>query len=258
MTFNRKLWLEPFSFDQAPAWPCPGCGSGTLEIKRDSWQYRISAASRAAMDHECDLENTSGVVICFFDCSRADCSESCAVAGHYSTKFVSDSDRNPVSIAVCTPTMIDPPPPIIRLPAKCPEPVRREASRAFTLFWADYAACLNSIRHAIELVLTDLWIPLRHRVTDKKSGGIRVERFLLHQRIERLQKQRPRLASLCARLMAVKHLGNAGSHPGDVSAEDALDGFEIVEEVLASVYGDAGRLDRTVKEINRRRGPRRQ
>jgi hypothetical protein len=36
-----------------------------------------------------------------------------------------------------------------------------------------------------------------------------------------------------------------------------LDGFEIAEDVLAAVYGDGGRLEKTVKEINKRKGPRR-
>ncbi|QEH36352.1 hypothetical protein OJF2_49130 [Aquisphaera giovannonii] len=58
--------------------------------------------------------------------------------------------------------------------------------------------------------------------------------------------------------MAVKNLGNAGSHPGDkVTHDDVFDGFDILERVLEDMYSEhPGELAKAVKEINRRKGPR--
>jgi Domain of unknown function (DUF4145) len=257
MALDRTLWLASFAKDWLPAWPCPGCGATSLSPVDKTWRAGASARSLVeSRKHPHDATTDEGVCCLLIRCGRPDCRETCAVIGRYETWDVDDED-SPGLQTVCTPAMIEPPPPIIRLPAACPKPVKREVGRDFALFWSDHAACLNSIRHAIELVLADLGVPPRHRVTDKKTGAVRIERFVLHQRIDRLRKQRPRMASLCERLVAVKHLGNAGSHPGDVFIEDALDCFEIVEDVLAAVYGDGGRLEKTVKEINKRKGPRR-
>jgi hypothetical protein len=61
------------------------------------------------------------------------------------------------------------------------------------------------------------------------------EALSLHSRILEYRAKRPDVAEL---LLAVKWLGNAGSHPGTgtVSQEDLLDGFEMLEQVLDEVY----------------------
>lgn len=80
----------------------------------------------------------------------------------------------------------------------------------------------------------------------------------LHARIEKLEKKRPKLKDICNRMLAVKHLGNAGSHPGDVvEVEDVFDGFDILERVLHDTYSDhESALAKMVNQINRRKGPR--
>ena len=57
---------------------------------------------------------------------------------------------------------------------------------------------------------------------------------------------------------AVKHLGNAGSHPGiKVTDDDVFDGFDILERVLQDMYSDdSSELSRTVTQINMKKGPR--
>jgi Domain of unknown function (DUF4145) len=80
----------------------------------------------------------------------------------------------------------------------------------------------------------------------------------LHERIEKLEQDKPKLKQICHRMMAVKHLGNAGSHPGvEVDAKDVFDGFDILERVLFDMYsGNESELAKTVAQINKRKGPR--
>ncbi len=256
MPLDRAVWRKEFVKDRMPAWSCPHCGYSTLVLDEKSFQSGQSVASREVMSEDYYIPEEDAGAACFMvQCSRNDCREVCAVAGRY---FKADIDLNNgrgATAIVCVPTTVVPPPPLIRLPAKCPEPVRLEATRAFSLYWSDAAACLNSVRQAVELFLTDLGIPKAHKVA-KATGGRRLVKWKLHDRIEILEKRRPGLKKQCDRLMAVKHLGNAGSHPGEVGNDDALDGFEILEDVLAAVY-EGGNLDRAVREINRRGGPRR-
>lgn len=59
-------------------------------------------------------------------------------------------------------------------------------------------------------------------------------------------------------MVAVKHLGNAGSHAGEkVARKDVFDGFDILERVLNDMYTDhETELAKMVAQINKRKGPR--
>jgi hypothetical protein len=142
---------------------------------------------------------------------------------------------------------------MIVIPNDCPKEIKQEVTAAFALFWNDNSACLNRIRNALELILTDLKVP-RTKITSKNK---RV-RYSLHERIEILEGKKPKLKDICDRMMAVKHLGNAGSHPGDkVERKDVFDGFDILERVLRDMYSTTeGALTKMVRQINKRRGPR--
>ena len=57
--------------------------------------------------------------------------------------------------------------------------------------------------------------------------------------------------------MAVKWLGNAGSHSGTtVSAEDVLDAYELMEKLLAEVFNEESKkLKALAKKIIENKGP---
>jgi uncharacterized small protein (DUF1192 family) len=57
--------------------------------------------------------------------------------------------------------------------------------------------------------------------------------------------------------MAVKWLGNAGSHAAPLTADDVLDGFEILEHALDKLYSERDeRVGALTRAINRRKAPR--
>ena len=59
----------------------------------------------------------------------------------------------------------------------------------------------------------------------------------LHSRIKLLPKKYHDIQDI---FMAVKWLGNAGSHSGTVSADDVLDAYELMQKLLAEVFNDEG------------------
>jgi Domain of unknown function (DUF4145) len=216
-----------------------------LEIVKNSFQTVMDRATYCIPDNEFDAEMVTGRFVCLLLCAR--CHESCAVSGDFSNEVL---PWDGTQIQNCIPRSITPPPPMIAIPKACPKPLRDEVVAAFSLYWIDLSACLNRIRNALELLLDDL--KARKWSNDKKN------RLSLHHRIENLKKKRPKLEELCDRMMAVKHLGNAGSHPGiNVVHEDVFDDFDILERFLEDMYSEhPGELARTVKQINQRKGPR--
>jgi hypothetical protein len=193
----------------------------------------------------------SGRFSCVLRCPR--CGEICAAAGNIWIDYIGVDESNYDLTPTCHPQIVTPSPQIIPIPKKCPSPVKSEVQAAFLLYWADHAASLNRIRNALELVLTELKVP---RTTVNRSG--RRQSIKLHDRIVALETRKPALQPLCGRMMAVKHLGNAGSHAGEkVEKNDLFDAFDILERMLGEMYGTTdGDLARIVREINKRKGPR--
>jgi hypothetical protein len=250
MPINRNMWVShSISAYGVPEWPCPNCNLPALELVKDTFQTIMDRATYNFPDDEFDPELATGRFVCLIRCPR--CHESCAVSGNFSNE-IDPSDGNYVQCG--TPRSITPPPAMISIPKVCPKAVRVEVVAAFSLYWIDLAACLNRIRNARELVLDNLKVP--KSTVDRARGKKR--RLTLHDRIVKLEQRRPKLKEICERMMAVKHLGNAGSHPGvQVVADDVFDGFDILERVLEDMYSERpGELARAVKQINQRKGPR--
>jgi hypothetical protein len=89
-------------------------------------------------------------------------------------------------------------------------------------------------------------------------GIERTEVSTLHQRIEALLKVQPEMAE---DLMGIKWLGNAGSHQSSVSLEDLLDGYQVMEHALDTLFGQrvkAKRAATVAKDLTRKHASKRQ
>jgi len=91
------------------------------------------------------------------------------------------------------------------------------------------------------------------RFLKTKTG--RLHRLTLHDRITALPKKRENVKE---KLLALKWLGHAGSHPGEaLSRDDVLDMYEVLEYVLVEIYSSPHKkVERLTRTINRRKGPR--
>lgn len=114
---------------------------------------------------------------------------------------------------------------IVDIPEECSAEVVKRMREAFKLFFASQNAALNALRSALEYVLDDLGIPRLNG-----SG----KRMNLHQRIESVD---PAMHGFRTEwLLALKIMGNSGTHGEEVDMHQLLDGCEVMEAVLAKVY----------------------
>jgi hypothetical protein len=255
MTFDRTKWTVPFTMDAAPPWPCPRCAEGSLELVKKSFTVEVTAESREASDHEAwekdwDKGRFAGRLVC----TRTDCAEPVVVCGDTSVvEDGFDNETGPTYTTKLHPVFFHPAPPLFRIPPTCTEEIRDELKRAWALYWSDSASCANRVRTCVELVLTHLKI--RRFSKGKKNRRIRLS---LHDRIDLFKQQNQRNAELAQALMAVKWIGNIGSHEGGaggVGREDVLNGLELLEHVLDEVFAQRSmRLARMGKQIVKRKG----
>ncbi|MBY4733692.1 DUF4145 domain-containing protein [Cupriavidus pauculus] len=137
---------------------------------------------------------------------------------------------------------------LIDIPEKCPEKVGDHLRESFALFFSDAGAALNCARTAVEALLTALGIK---RITVVKGKQRPIN---LHQRIQLLP---PKYQEQMDLLLAVKWLGNAGSHGGDkATTADVRVAYDLLEHVLSEIYEGKGKMLKAMaKKVNKKKGP---
>jgi hypothetical protein len=130
-----------------------------------------------------------------------------------------------------------------------PESVGKQLKLAFSHLFNDPGAAANRLRTSVECLMDDQGVQKYPRTGPRRAIN-------LHDRIIRFKPQNAEAADL---LLAVKWLGNTGSHAdlSGLTRDDVLDGMELLERALHLVYDDTPkRLAKLARDINRRRGPR--
>ncbi len=228
------------------------CNDGTLTPVEKSFTEQETSGSintrhqaEEAWEPDWYLGRFSGRLVCI----RQECSEPVVVCGDSIVVHTyEDPEHGEAMVPQFRPVFFHPAPPIFRIPQTCIEPIKSELKRAWALHWSDSASCANRIRTCVEMVLTHLKIP---RFTKGKKGRVRLN---LHTRIQLFEK---RDSTLARSLMAVKWIGNVGSHAGDLDKEQVLDGFELLEHVLIEVFDKrTRRIEKLGKQIVKGKGRR--
>jgi hypothetical protein len=167
------------------------------------------------------------------ECKNHLCREVVAIAGHgygyyeqmvYYDEDSGDPESDMIYIEKFYPDYMNPSPMLIVIPAKCPDDLREELHKAFIASWGDTYAALNHIRSSIEKLLNNLEIGKIKIDNEGKQSRLR-----LHDRIVSLGNHNKHISDS---LLAVKWLGNAGSHADKISLDDIYDALDIVEMVL--------------------------
>lgn len=136
---------------------------------------------------------------------------------------------------------------LIEIPSKCPKQIVDPLNESFKLYFSAPGAASNSVRVAIEELLTELKVK-RFDIVKKKRRMIS-----LHQRISLLPAKHVELKEM---LTAIKWIGNAGSHGGErITHDDVLDAFELTEHVLGEIYSPKAKLAALAKKVNKKKGP---
>lgn len=206
---DRKLYKLPFDLTRSPDWICPHCGKGVLRFVEGSFHRAERRNSRESRGHEAwDPDWIEYTYSGLLRCANDHCKESVSTAGiggmDLDVEFGADGDPEQVWAEFFRPRYFEPPLAIIEIPDACPATVGAPLEESFRLFFCSPSSASNSVRIALEELLSELGIK-RFSV----SGGKR--RILnLHTRIGLLPTKFAELRDL---LFAIKWLGNAATSP---------------------------------------------
>lgn len=246
---NRQLWKKSFAKTHLPAWPCPACKTGRLLTDLNTFSEGETAESaKSHNDEYWELSWIAGQFVCLLKCR--DCSETVAMAGRYSIEEWSDHEgNNTIQEDYLHPMFLMEAPHIIYLPESLPPDIEHEMRKSFQLYWVNINSCANRIRSSIEMLLTHQ--EMNSVTTDQNANSSHLP---LHQRIQSLEKINKILAD---HLMAIKWIGNAGSHTNSLVADDILDVYVIMEQVFEQLFEQkAQKVAELCSEINRHKKPR--
>jgi Domain of unknown function (DUF4145) len=248
MPFESGRWIERLHASYAPNWPCPRCRNGVLRLNRDSVCIVETSQSRLNSDYPGDTEKRFSLMLI---CDQQPCREPVAVLGYTDADVTYDSsDGSNAWEDRLVPTSIFPALDLFPLLPKYPPLIREELKRSFLLFWCDLRACANSIRTVVELVLDSRGVKRKART---KAGELRD--LSLHARIKVFAERETEIGEA---MLALKWLGNEGSHPGELKRSDLLEAFEILCHALEEIFLEhRRRVTKLVRDINRQKGPRR-
>jgi Domain of unknown function (DUF4145) len=248
---KRDLWTNCVSEHSCPAWPCPKCRGGSLRLRKESLTHVETVESlRWHNQDDWGPEHIEFTFSAWADCPNERCKERFAIVGNggIEPEYTGDEDGSTEWVNQYYPKFVIPTVPMIELPAKCPNSVANALSEAFALYWSQQEACAGRVRVAIEELLTHLGIPKDEVNAVGKSTPLR-----LHRRIELFAKQNPEIG---AQLMALKWLGNTGSHGNEVTREDVLDGLELLEHALVEVLDKRSeKMTALAKKLIQKHGP---
>ena len=238
--------MPPFSATSPPAWRCPACGDGALDVVKDSLSTEETANSKKHRNHpdwEPDwIENNFSILL---RCNR--CKEPVFAVGN--TQLVEDyvEDFGWGLVEAIVPQFFVPAVPMIGLPTGCPTEIAVEVQNASSLYWSSPASAGNRIRVCVERLMDHVSIPKKGKT---KKG--KFQDLTLHARIERYAKKNPDVGE---KLLAIKWLGNSGSHSDELLQADVLDAFELLSYALEEILeGKSSRLKRLSSSISRARG----
>lgn len=231
---KRSLWTATLGENNSPAWPCPECHKGALILVPKTLVYKETIESKKLRHEEYwAVEFIEYTFTAWLKCGQASCQQEVAVSGIGGVEEWQVLDEDGTSATDCSsyfvPRFISPMPNIFDLPKECPDEVKDHLRAGFRLFLSDQSASANRIRVALESLLNHLNVPRRRKDQNNKFSDL-----TLHKRIEFFMTKEPSLGS---HLMALKWLGNTASHEGNVSRNDLLDAFEILEHLLDELIG---------------------
>ncbi len=244
MEIDRKTWTESFPKAEFPPWPCPGCAHGTLIVDMESF---ITGETAESISCDGFFEESFA---CHMKCTYPECKGRVVVCGASFPMVLNDSVEGIMNVDFCRPTYIYPTPHIFPIPSKCPENITGEVIKAFSLYWCDTNAAGNRVRACIELLMDHLKIKKRRLTKIRKYCSIS-----LHDRILDFHPQNPDIGE---QLLAIKWIGNTGSHSSDLTKDDLIDDFEMLQFVLDDIFElKRKRLKAMAKGINKNKGPAR-
>jgi len=251
---DRKLYKGYFLKEEMNSWMCPKCNKGTLQIDEKKFIFEENSITKQYSHHEefhipYDIEYTYTALL---TCTNPKCKEIVASSGIGGVDIVGQT-FSPHGYTeneygdYFQPRYFYPPIHIFVIPKDTPKNVKEAIVSSFSLVFNNQPAAANQIRIALECLLTHLKVK---RFNTKNGRRIRLN---LHQRIELLPSKYQKIKEVC---LAIKWLGNAGSHCDDImSFDDLFDGYDMLSFVLEELYDNKHEhVKKLAKRINEKKG----
>jgi len=250
---DKETWLkDSFSEQNTPDWPCPSCNKGLLVLDSDDFSFEETVLSKKWKvsddwfpgDVQYRFHGT-------LKCQR--CKDSITFLGNGKVDYIQYYDEYDHSLQeeynrVFNPLYFNPPLKIFRINEKCPENIKGMIEDSFKLYWSDLSSCANKIRVSLELLMNQQKVKKTIIHTGKRIN------LSLHQRIEEYKIHQPEIANF---LLAIKWIGNTGSHIGNLEKADILEAYELLSHSLNKLYDTTEAKLKTIsKEIIKRKGAR--
>lgn len=255
MPVDHNLFASRFS--SLPRWVCPTCNNGHLVHDAETFIIKETGPSKSAHAHDdWDPDWITRRFAGLLRCDNGACGELVAIAGNGSVaedySYDEDgqaqadySDRYHVQSIMPAPWPVAP-------IFGTPERVREALAEAAGLLWSSAEAAANQVRQAVEHLMDFKGVKKQVKGVDKQTGKPKTSRIMLHARILEFKKQDAANAEI---LLAVKWLGNSGSHNGGIKRADVLDAFDMMELVLNNMFGHGKALMKKVRQVNKNKGP---
>lgn len=245
-------------------WCCPNCNQASLKVDEIFFLNQIGNKGGAISTSAkyCSSENpTRYGFYGTLKCSISNCNRKVAMSGE-----ALDLDA-PVNIIPASipgqsdvvlysylkefyPKYFTPSLKIINVPGLVPANVKLAIEESFRLFFLDCSSCANKLRTAVELLLTSFKVK-RFTVSNGKRKSIN-----LHSRLDIFKNSSHRFSKYADNLLAIKWIGNKGSHSSDnIKHKELLETYDILDHVLGSMYVDPiRRINALTDRINKNKG----
>lgn len=231
---ERQIYKQYFNDEKIPEWQCPTCEKGFLNIKKGSLiSEELASSAKLHNDEYWEPFWIQLTYTCIFECTNINCKELVSSIGNitvdYFMVYGKDDFPDEKYYNKFVPLFFNPPLKLIKLFEGIPDSIKLILIESFKVAFCNPASSLNNIRIAIEAILNDKKIK---RFNINKGKKIYIN---LHQRINLLSSKFDQLKE---HILAVKWLGNSGSHDEKrITIDDVFDALELMEYILQEIYG---------------------
>lgn len=177
-------------------------------------------------------------------CDNTDCKESVCASGIGGVEQIIDfENREEGYFDHFRPKWMTPSPRMISIPADAVDLLGDSLDRCFSNAWGDYSGAGNHLRKAVEIFVEYL----------ESQNNMQKASKSLHDRIVALSSTN---SDISEKLLAIKWVGNSGSHASDLTQNDIFDALDILEWVLSEVFENSKKkIDLLTAQINAKKGP---
>ncbi|HHR6128564.1 TPA: DUF4145 domain-containing protein [Providencia alcalifaciens] len=254
---ENNLIGKPFRLDSYVTYPCPHCGKNSLKHDENMFHCKQTAASREyessnqSWEPECIQEVFTSLLIC----ENPECNEVVTCSGFggldWDISVNENGEQELIYYSYYEPKIFIPTLKYINIPRQCPDSVTSCLNEAFSLTLLSPSSAANKVRAAVENLLTEFKIP-KYKITKNK----RMFRSL-HERIGIAGGKKTIFKDLNDILIAIKWLGNEGSHATSTITEaDIFDAYKLIEYIINEIYSPQKTLQEKAKEIVKNKGVR--